>query len=181
LCSRCVAERFARDSGWCAFLRPTRKFLRVACFPQFEQKRVPHPLLLPGKRTVVCYNPNPRGTHGHTRTVEGCKGQSGIRVRPVGSGCFCPIGDRLKFNQAYRDTPKDVSIRSEENQSGAKGTMGEAQLGSAGCCETQTVCLSSVEKENGSRATGEVGEGQSRAEELMTTHRTVAILWLTRP
>src|SRR5712692_2126541 len=37
LCVFMVSALLARYSGCCARLRPTRKFLRVACFAQFEQ------------------------------------------------------------------------------------------------------------------------------------------------
>jgi len=47
LCCRCVADRFARESGCCALLRPARKFLRVACFAQFKQSFVPREILTP--------------------------------------------------------------------------------------------------------------------------------------
>jgi len=97
----------------------------------------------------------PEGQHGHTRAVEGCKGQSCIRVRSARGRCFRFVGDRVEFNQA-QDTSKDVGFCSEKNQSGAKGTMGEAKLGSGRC---QTACLSSIEKENGSRTESTLGEG----------------------
>jgi hypothetical protein len=194
LCCRCVADRFARNSGCCAFLRPVSMFSPVALTAHFEQKWLPRPLLLPGNRTIVCYNPSPRGTHGHTRPVESCKRQSCIRVRSAGGCCFRFVGDRLELNT--HQTPKDVSICSAKNQSGAKktlgktqldgsggstqaarlsgiekkngsgteSTLGEAELGSGG--GTQTACLSSVEKENGSRTESTLGEGQGQTKDL---------------
>jgi hypothetical protein len=42
-----VAERFAIDSGCWALLRPTWKFLRVACFAQFEQSLLSLGILTP--------------------------------------------------------------------------------------------------------------------------------------
>jgi hypothetical protein len=144
-------------------LRPASKVLRVAITAHFEQKWLPRPLLLPGNRTVVCYNPNPRGTHGYTRAVKGCKGQSCIRVRSARGRCFRFVGDRLELNT--HQTPKDVACRSQENQSGTKSTMGKAKLeqpsGYYDYSETQTARLSSIEKENGSRAESKMGEDQS--------------------
>src|SRR5712691_984575 len=40
LCIRCVSERFARNSGRCAALRPTSKFSRVTVTAQSVQNRL---------------------------------------------------------------------------------------------------------------------------------------------
>jgi hypothetical protein len=98
-----------------------------------------------------------RGLNEHTQAVKGCKGQSRIRVRSAGGCCFCIIRVQLKVKQVRREASEDVGFRSEKNQSGAKSTMGKAKLDESGGC-TQAARLSSIEKENGSRATCEMGE-----------------------
>src|SRR6266851_5249211 len=47
LCRRCVAERFASDSGCWALLRPALKLLRLAGFAQFEQRLLSLSILTP--------------------------------------------------------------------------------------------------------------------------------------
>ena len=168
---RCVAERFARDRD----LAPSIKGLTSSHNGTLRTEVATAPYLLPGNRTVICYNPSPRGIHGqskgtgvHSLAVKGTANESSKRAEACRRGSRSSRETRrrkvIHRAEATRSA-HDVGFCSEENQSRAEGTMGEAQLRSGRC--TQTARLGSIEKEDGSRTESEMGEGQ-RKEELGT-------------
>src|ERR1700674_4648243 len=111
LCCRCVADRFASDSGRCAFLRPASKVLCVAITAHFGQKWLP--------RRRICFPEPGQSASGFGISTAGRDGRPLACLR-----CCCvnrEAGTRLRA--AFDRFVVDQSVRATYSAHGARSFL----------------------------------------------------------
>ena len=110
LCIRCVAERFARDSGRCAVLRPTSKFSRVTVTAQSAQKRLSLRICFPQPRQRRSgFGASTVGNDGRPFASRRCCWVNGVgsEREALDVRCLLPKRSRHVFSPRRNELPPD--------------------------------------------------------------------------